>query len=74
MTAACARRRDHSRKSSLSIAIDKWLRRLVENRDDAALIVAMTVGSLLIEDGPHAWFKLSRIVALTGQPHAISRR
>jgi hypothetical protein len=52
-------------------AIAKWLQRLAADHDGTALIVAKTVGSLLIEDGPGAWFKLSRICDLTGQPDAV---
>jgi hypothetical protein len=51
--------------------IATWLHRLAADHDGAALIVAKTVGSLLIEDGPCAWFKLSRICDLTGQPNAV---
>jgi hypothetical protein len=57
----------HSSEPSLS----KWLRRLAADHDGAALIVAKTVGSLMIEDGPGAWFKLSRICDLTGQSDAV---
>jgi hypothetical protein len=55
----------------LSIINTKWLHRLATDHDGAALIVAKTVGSLMIEDGPQAWFKLSRICELTGQPAAV---
>jgi hypothetical protein len=60
-------------KSSANLAniIAAWLRRLAADHRGPALMVAKTVGSLLIEDGPCAWFKLSRICDLTGQPHAV---
>jgi hypothetical protein len=48
-------------------AIAEWLQRLAADHDGTALIVAKTVGSLMIEDGPGAWFKLSRICYLTRQ-------
>jgi hypothetical protein len=53
------------------VAIAEWLQRLAADHDGPALIVAKTVGSLMIEDGPSAWFKLSRICYLTRQPDAV---
>jgi hypothetical protein len=52
--------------------IAEWPRGLAADHDGAALIVAKTVGSLLIEDGPCAWFKLSRICDLTGQSPEVA--
>jgi hypothetical protein len=54
-----------------STVIAAWLQQLASDHDGVALIVAKTVGSLMIEDGPDMWFKLSRICALTGQSPAI---
>ena len=51
----------------LGVDLAVWLRRLAADHDGAALIVAKTVGSLMIEDGQDMWFKLSRICDLTGQ-------
>jgi hypothetical protein len=39
----------------LSTVIAAWLQQLAADHDGVALIVAKTVGSLLIEDGPRAW-------------------
>jgi hypothetical protein len=51
----------------LSTMIDEWLRRLVADHDGmAAVIVATTIGSLMIEEGPHKGFKLSRLSELSG--------
>jgi hypothetical protein len=60
-----------ARQPGLSITIAEWLQRFAADHDGTALIVAKTVGSLLIENGPRAWFKLSRICDLTGQPDAV---
>jgi hypothetical protein len=49
----------------LSTVIDAWLRQLAADHDGVALIVAKTVGSLMIEDGLEMWFKLNRISDLT---------
>jgi hypothetical protein len=54
-----------------SSALAEWLRRLVADHDGTALIVAKTVGSLIVEDGRDGWFKLSRICGLTGQSPAV---
>ena len=54
-------------ETNLGVTLDKWLQRLVADHDGTALIVAKTVGSLMFEDGPDMWFKLSRISDLTGQ-------
>jgi hypothetical protein len=48
------------------VALTEWLLRLAADHDGAALIVAKTVGSLMIEDGQDMLFKLSRISGLTG--------
>jgi hypothetical protein len=50
----------------LSTDIAAWLQQLAADHDGVALIVAKTVGSLMIEDGPKMWFKLNRISDLTG--------
>jgi hypothetical protein len=49
------------------VTIAEWLHRLAADHGGTALIVAKTVGSLIIEDGPDMWFKLSRISCLTAQ-------
>jgi hypothetical protein len=54
-----------------STSIEAWLQRLAADHDGTALIVAKTIGSLMIEDGLGAWFKLSRICDLTGQSPSI---
>jgi hypothetical protein len=42
--------------------ITKLLQRLAADHDGAALIVAKTVGSLMFEDGPRAWYEaMSRV-------------
>jgi hypothetical protein len=53
--------------TELGVLLDDWLRRLAADHDGRALIVAKTIGSLMIEDGPRSWFKLRRISSLTGQ-------
>jgi hypothetical protein len=50
----------------LTIDIATRLQELAADHDGVALIVAKTIGSLMIEDGPEKWFKLSRISHLTG--------
>ena len=55
----------------LGVDLAVWLRRLAADHDGAALIVAKTVGSLMIEDGQDMWFKLSRICDLTGQSSEV---
>jgi hypothetical protein len=52
--------------TGLGVVLADWLRRLAADHDGVALIVAKTVGSLMIEEGPDLWFKLSRISYLTG--------
>jgi hypothetical protein len=46
--------------TELGEKVDKWLQRLAADHDGVALIVAKTIGSLMIEDGADEWFKLSR--------------
>jgi hypothetical protein len=58
-------------KTNLGLGLEDWLRRLAGDHDGAALLVAKTVGSLMFEDGPDGWFRLSRIRDLTGQPPAV---
>jgi hypothetical protein len=53
--------------TELGVLLDDWLRRLAADHDGRALIVAKTIGSLMIEYGPRSWFKLRRISNLTGQ-------
>jgi hypothetical protein len=53
--------------TELGVLLDDWLRRLATDYDGTALIVAKTIGSLMIEDGPRSWFRLRRISSLTGQ-------
>jgi hypothetical protein len=52
---------------NLGVVMGEWLQLLAADHDGVALIVAKTVGSLMIEDGPDMWFKLRRISGLTGQ-------
>jgi hypothetical protein len=54
-----------------STVIAAWLQQLAADHDGVALDVAKTVGSLMIEDAPETWFKLSRICALTEQSPAV---
>jgi hypothetical protein len=51
---------------NLGVVLGEWLQRLAADHDGTALLVAKTIGSLMIEDGPDMWFKLSRISYLTG--------
>jgi hypothetical protein len=53
--------------ADLTNIIVEWLRRLAADHDGAALIVAKTVGLLMMGDGHDRWFKLRRIAGLTGQ-------
>jgi hypothetical protein len=53
-------------ETNLGIDLAGWLRRLAADHDGPALVVAKAVGSLMFEDGPGMWFKLSRISYLTG--------
>jgi hypothetical protein len=55
----------------LSTVIAEWLQQLAADHDGVAFIVAKTVGSLMIEDGPEMWFKLNRISYLTGLPPGV---
>jgi hypothetical protein len=55
----------------LSTVIAEWLQQLAADHVGVAFIVAKTVGSLMIEDGPEMWFKLNRISDLTEQSPAI---
>jgi hypothetical protein len=48
-----------------------WLQQLAADHDGDALFVAKTVGSMMIEQGPGTWFRLSAICALAEQPSAI---
>jgi hypothetical protein len=57
--------------TKLGVHLEPWLRRLAADHDGVALIVAKTVGSLMIEDGQESWFRLSRICDLTGQSPAV---
>jgi hypothetical protein len=60
-------------ETNLGIDLDQWLRRLAADHDGPALIVAKTVGSLMFENGPDMWFKLSRISDLTRvSPHIVA--
>jgi hypothetical protein len=63
-----------ARATGLSVPTQSWVSSskigcggLVTDYDGTALIVAKTIGSLMIEDGPRSWFKLRRISSLTGQ-------
>jgi hypothetical protein len=53
-----------------STVIAAWLRLLSADHDGTALIIAKTIGSMMIEDGPDKWFRLSRISDLTEQSPA----
>jgi hypothetical protein len=55
----------------LSTVIAAWLQQLAADHEGAALIVAKTVGSLMIEDGPEMWFNLKRISALAEQSPSV---
>ena len=57
--------------TALGDTVGKWVSLLAADHDRTALIIAKTVGSLMIEDGPDEWFRLSRISDLTGLPPAI---
>jgi hypothetical protein len=59
-------RASHRDTTRLGVVLADWVQRLAADHDGTALIVAKTVGSLMIEDGPDMWFKLSRISYLTG--------
>jgi hypothetical protein len=54
----------------LSTSVAAWLQGLGSDHAGGALNVAKIVGSLMIENGPSEWHKLSRISALAGQPNA----
>jgi hypothetical protein len=54
-------------ETKLGVALEDWLRRLAGDHDGVALIVAKTVASLMILDGPDMRFGLTRICDLTGQ-------
>jgi len=57
----------------LGVVLTDWLRRLAADHDGVSLVVAKTVASLMIVDGPDMWFRLSRISDSAGQyPGAVA--
>ena len=57
----------------LGVVLTDWLRRLAADHDGVSLVVAKTVASLMIVDGPDRWFRLSRISDSAAQyPGAVA--